>query len=123
MMTAELPYRGKRETLLALIKVLDIPPHKVERIAWYLGELHKWNKLRNHIAHSIWKGGSRARSIKPLSLSIRGGTVSSTGLDADERDYTDEELVNIAKEMVKLHERFRDYLLDARLIPSSSDED
>lgn len=123
MMTAELPYRGKRETLLAIIKVVDLAAEKVERITWFLGEIHKWNKLRNFIAHSTWKVGARPRSIKPFSLSVRGGSVTTHGMEHDERDYTDEELVDIANEMVKLHDQFQQYLLSADLLPKRSDND
>src|SRR5262245_38946524 len=41
MMTAELPYRGKRDTTLALLKLGTLPPENVERVIWFLGELHK----------------------------------------------------------------------------------
>jgi hypothetical protein len=123
MMTAELPYRGKRDTTLALLKLGTLPPENVERVIGFLGELHKWNKLRNSIAHSAWKEGARPRSIKPLGLSVRGGTVTATGLDPDERDYTDVELLDIADELISLHTRFQEYLYSVDLLPKSTDKD
>jgi hypothetical protein len=85
MITAELPYRGKREALLAMIKIKSLPADQIERIAWFLGELHKYSALRNAIAHSAWKCGARPNSVKPLSLSVRGGEVTFKGVDEGER--------------------------------------
>jgi hypothetical protein len=122
MMAAELPYRGKRETLLALIKAKPLPDDQISRIAWFLGELNKRNALRNAIAHQAWKKGLRPNSIKPLGLSVRGGSVSFAGLQEDERDYTVDELIDIANELIRLYEQFRDYLGDVSLLPVHSDE-
>jgi len=52
MITSELPYRGKRETLLAMIKQKPLSENQIEKIGGYLGQLHKYNQLRNAIAHS-----------------------------------------------------------------------
>jgi hypothetical protein len=116
MIAAELPYRGKRDALLAMIKSKPLPAEQIERIAWFLGELHKRNGLRNAIAHSAWKHGVRDNAVKPLSLSVRGG-LTIKGTDEDELDYTDEELVNIAIELETNHNRFRDYLFSVDLLP------
>jgi hypothetical protein len=116
MIAAELPYRGKRDALLAMIKSKPLPAEQIERIAWFLGELHKRNGLRNAIAHSAWKHGVRDNAVKPLSLSVRGG-LTIKGTDEDELDYTDEELVNIAIEFETNHNRFRDYLFSVDLLP------
>jgi hypothetical protein len=118
MITSELPYRGKRDALLAMIKAkMVLPPEQVERITWFLGQLHKHNGLRNAIAHSTWKSSARPNAVKPLSLSVRGGAVTFKGIEDDEPDYTDEELVNIANELIRNYEQFRDYLLSVNLLP------
>jgi hypothetical protein len=117
MITAELPYRGKRDALLAMIKVKQLPPDQIERIAWFLGELHKYNGLRNAIAHSSWTEGARPNSVKPFSLSVRGGEVILRGVNQDERDYTEQELIDIARELFRNQERFRDYLFSVNLLP------
>lgn len=118
MMMAELPYHRKRDTLLALIKSGTIPSEQIERVTWFLGELHKWNKLRNFIAHLAWKEGKRPHSIKPFGLSGRGGKVTAIGYDPDDRDYTDEELVDIANELESLYSRFQEYLFSVNLLPT-----
>jgi hypothetical protein len=121
MIAAELPYRGKRDALLAMIKSKPFPAEQIERIAWFLGELHKRNGLRNAIAHSAWKHGVRDNAIKPLSLSVRGERLTIKGTDEDELDYTDEELVNIAIELDTNYYRFRDYLFSVDLLPRDSE--
>jgi hypothetical protein len=115
MLMAELPYRGKRDTVLALIKI-HLDEDKAGRVQGYLGELHKWSKLRNAIAHSTWKEGKRSNSIKPFSMSVRGGEMKPAGLDSDEQDYTDVELVEIARQLLDLHTRFRKYLDAAGIV-------
>jgi hypothetical protein len=94
--TAELPYRGKRETLIAMIKQATIDPKHVERVCWFLGELHKHSHLRNSIAHSAWKAGGREGAIKPLAMSIRGGQTAFKGMDDAETDYTASDLLAVA---------------------------
>ncbi len=80
-----------------------------------------FRRLRNSIAHSLWKEGTRPRSIKPFGLSVRGGTLTAIGYDQDERDYTDEELVDIANELTSLHTQFQEYLYSVDLLPKEPD--
>lgn len=120
MITAELPYRGKRETLLAMIKEKPLPPEQIEKISGYLGQLHQWNPLRNSIAHSQWKRGKRPGSVMPFGVSIRGGEADYIGFN-DERDYTIDELISIANQLVGLRTRFSDYLRSIGLLPRSED--
>jgi hypothetical protein len=40
MLTAELPYRSKRDTFKAMIKAKPLPADQIERINWFLGQLH-----------------------------------------------------------------------------------
>jgi hypothetical protein len=122
MVSAELPYRGKRDILLALINERRIPPDQIEKVTGYLGELHKWNKLRNAIAHSTWTPGERPDSIKPLSLSVRGGKATYTGIDPEEdREYTKRELINIGNQLIDLHRRFFTYLQSIDLLPTKDE--
>lgn len=118
MAASELPYRGKRDTLLALIKEKPLPKDQIEKISGYLGELHKWNKLRNAIAHFVWKPGERSDSIKPMGLSVRGGATTYTGIEPDERDYTKAELISIGNQLIDLRSRFFKYLQSTGLLPT-----
>lgn len=124
LLTAELPYRGKRETMLAMLKDYRVDGTIRERISWFMGELHKHNQLRNHIAHSRWTAGNRPKSIKPISLSIRGGTATMLGVNSEEKDYTDKEMINIAHELIRNRNQFATYLISNGLLqqPTSEDE-
>jgi hypothetical protein len=66
-LTGGLGYAAKCDALLSLLRDIEIAEDQKERIRWFLGELHKFNQLRNHIAHSVWKAGTRPQSIKPLA--------------------------------------------------------
>jgi hypothetical protein len=66
-LTGGLGYASKRDARLSLLRDIEIAQDRKERIRWFLGELHKFNQLRNHIAHSVWKAGTRPQSIKPLA--------------------------------------------------------
>src|SRR5687767_9836558 len=72
-LTAEMPYRAKKDAFVALLKSLTLPGDQVERICWFLGEINAYIDLRNAIAHNTWARGDRPESIKPLSLVVRGG--------------------------------------------------
>lgn len=122
MLTAELPYRGKRDTFRAMIKAKPLPTDQIERINWFLGQLHSKNKLRNAIAHYEWKDGQRYGAIKPLSLSVRDGVAKATGLDPSERDYTANELIDEANYLVKLHAEFMIYLSSVGLLPRAKSD-
>lgn len=121
MVTAELPYRGKRDTLLALMKANSLPDDQIEKLSGYLGELHRSNPLRNAIAHSVWREGDRPGSIKPLGLSVRGGEASFLGIEAEDRDYTKKELISIANQLMDLRTRVFTYLQSIGLLPTVED--
>jgi hypothetical protein len=122
MITSELPYRGKRDTLLAMIKARGLSKTQIEKISGFLGQLHKYNKLRNAIAHSSWKEGSRPESVKPFGMSVRSGDTTVVGMDDEEPDYTAEELINIANELITLRDRFHRYLMSEKLLPDALEE-
>jgi hypothetical protein len=99
MMTSGLGYAGKRDALRSLLRDVEIAGNLRERIVWFMGELHKHNQLRNHVAHSMWKEGTRPGSIKPIGADPRGGDAKYLGLDPSEKDYLLVELIEIADEL------------------------
>jgi hypothetical protein len=117
LLTSGLGYSGKRDAILSLLRDVQLPPRQKERIKWFLGELHKHNQLRNHVAHSIWKAGTRPHSIKPIGADARGGLARFIGLDPKEKDWLLDELLHIANELGKNHDRFVDYLASVSLMP------
>jgi hypothetical protein len=110
LVTSGLGYTGKRDALLSLLRDVDIDASQRERIRWFMGELHKHNQLRNHVAHSMWKAGERPGSIKPLGANPRGGKAKFVGHDPNEPDYLLDELTEIADELGRNFDGFRDYL-------------
>jgi len=117
LITAGLGYSGKRDALLSLLRDVSLPDDQVERIRWFLGELHKHNQLRNHIAHSLWKPGTRHGTIKPVGAIARGGLARFLGSDPNEEDWSLRDLATIADELSTNYNRFLDYAEKASLIP------
>jgi hypothetical protein len=116
MLTVELSYRAKRETLLSLIRAKPLLKRQVERIESYLAALHRRNGLRNAIAHQEWKEGARGGTVRPFGLSIRGGTVSVKGMSENEQEYTEDELIAIANELALNYDKFLAFLEKEKLL-------
>jgi hypothetical protein len=110
IMTVELAYRARRETLLSLMKAKPLPKRQLERIGTFLSVLDKRNGLRNAIAHQVWKSGKRSGSIRPVGISVRGGEVTFKGLLEGEDDYTADKLRRIANELARSYDKFVAYL-------------
>jgi hypothetical protein len=123
MLTAELPYRGKRDTLSAVIKLKNLPPDQLQKLNGYLGKIHKWSGLRNAIAHRTWTHGVRPDSIKPFGISVREGEATFIGFEGDERDYTAEELIVIANDVTTTRSKLIIYLKSVDLLPNRAPDD
>jgi hypothetical protein len=103
LLTRELPYAGKRDTLYSYMEYKQTPEERIRReIRSILEAANEHNPLRNHIAHSIWRGGSRPNSIRPVTIRVRGGKGKIIGSDTDPDD-TDAELSNVADKLHRLH--------------------
>lgn len=120
VLTAGLNYTAKRDALLSLIQATTVSEDKTQQIREYLDELHKYNALRNSIAHSLWVQGERANAIKPMRLVVRGGVVKLLGHAEGEQDFTAEELLQSASEIAGIYNRFLEFLIASKLIPESA---
>ena len=121
-LTAEVPYRAKKDAFIALLRS-GAPAEQVTRISEFLGEIHKYNNIRNAIAHNGWKPGTRPGSIKPLSLGVRGGTTSILGISDDEPEYTEDDLKAVVDDLFKFYDRFRRYLFEIGFLPMRGGHD
>src|ERR1700733_11208984 len=94
VLTRELSYRAKRDTLYSWMEVTNFRDEDKTEIKGFLDAIDRYSYLRNHIAHSIWMPENRAGSIKPISIKVQGGKGKLFGLpdNPDERDYKEEEL-------------------------------
>ena len=100
-MTGDLGFRAKRDCLLSITKLKR--PDIVSELEEILKRVQTANKLRNSVAHSIWKPGRRPNSIKPIGIVTRGGQARFVGVSDNEKDWTLEELWNNAHEIELLH--------------------
>lgn len=110
ILMSEHGYAGKRNTTKSLVAASNLPDKTKEKLQWFLGEVHKHNGLRNHIAHSVWVVGKRPKSVKPFGLSARSGKPLITGMRDEDSDYLIEELESQAQELNKTYNDFKDYL-------------
>jgi hypothetical protein len=93
---SQLSYSAKSD---ALKSILIIEKNKLfahrQRLISIVDRFNQYAPLRNTIAHQYWLKGARPNSIKPLTVSSRGGRVKIRGLEEDERDYLTDELFEI----------------------------
>ena len=116
-------YAGKRDAFQSLLRVAHVPPEiDIEKLRGFVGEIHKHSSLRNKIAHCTWTPGTRPNSIKPTEMMVRGGKAEFVGVDDDDTDYTEAELIQIANELTQLHHRFHAYLDETGLLAAIAEK-
>jgi hypothetical protein len=117
ILTRELGYRAKRDTLYSWMEVTNVRDKDKAEIKGFLDAIDHYSYLRNHISHSIWMSGVRPGSIKPISIKVQGGKGKLYGLpnDQDERDYIEEELTEIAVRLVFIVNSYIQFLRDTGL--------
>lgn len=121
MATSLLSHTQKHDTLKSLLKFESASANRhAERIAWYLGETKKYLRLRNDIAHSVWKVGARPGSIRPMYATARGGDGKFVGHADDERDYIVQDLAQIADELSDRYDQFEHFLRSNGLLPKGA---
>lgn len=114
-----LGYTAKCEALTSLISMSKLPEGYAATITTALGDFNAHNALRNGIAHHVWREGARPNSVKFLSITSRGGKAKVRGVREDERDFTTDELIDIADALLGIQERFADYLVEVGIIPKA----
>jgi hypothetical protein len=113
-----LSYSAKCDVLKSLLKIVNFPNDHNEIIKTHVGNFNAYSRLRNDIAHHTWIPGDRPGSIKPLSVSARGGKAEVRGVHDDERDYKLDELDEIARTLIRIHNELRDFLEKVGAIPN-----
>jgi hypothetical protein len=123
IVTRELGYSAKRDTLYSWMEIAQIDRTLREPIKTFFDAVDGYNPLRNLIAHSIWTHGTRPGSIKPVTVKVRGGKGRFFGdpKDPTERDWTEEEMTNIAAKLGIIHNSYVSFLRDSGLYASIGD--
>ena len=111
-----LGYSAKCEALTSLLGVVSGPAECADAITSALAEFKKYVPLRNAIAHHPWKEGTRPQTIKHLSVSSRGGKAIWRGMEDDDRDYTIDELIDIADRLLETHDKLVAYFVETGLM-------
>jgi len=109
---SNLAYNAKCEALKSLLDLNPWPDRdRADIVLKFIADFNLQAPLRNLIAHHPWMQGKRPGSIKPLSVRSRGGKAKFQGMSDDERDYTADELFEIADNLVGIHEDFVKFLI------------
>jgi hypothetical protein len=111
LVTASLGYNAKCDTLLSLVAVSEMDEALRDGIRSHIQEVNAFAALRNSIAHHVWVTGTRPGSVKPLSVTARGGKGKIKGLKDDEPDYTIDDLSGMGKRMIAARESFFHFLI------------
>jgi hypothetical protein len=111
-----LGYTAKTEALTSLIGIHNIPAGMATTMTNAVDKFKGYYNLRKAIAHQVWLRGSRPESIKVISISAKGGKAKVRGTDDGLRDYTVDELIDIANELLLFVEGFASYLRKEKII-------
>ena len=109
LLTRDLGYAAKRDALYSYMEFYETPDELKAQIRAFLDAAHEYNALRNHIAHSLWRRGSRPNSVRPLTIKVRCGKCKLVGAD-DEPDYTETELGLIADKLRQIHNSYMQFM-------------
>jgi hypothetical protein len=109
LLTRELGYSAKRDALYSYMEVMETPDDLKVAIKGFLDAANEYLGLRNHIAHSLWRKGSRPKSIRPMTIRVRAGKGKIIGGD-EERDYTETELALIADKLRQIHNSYIQFM-------------
>ncbi len=90
-----------------------MPTDHKKQIKAFLGAADKFYVLRNNIAHGMWCDGARPKSIKPMTILIKGGSGKQIGIQDDERDYTIEELGHASDKLSWIINSYLNFLRSA----------
>lgn len=98
------PYRAVdlRRVVKSVAKELEWPNGALEEFVGIVGESKEPSQLRNHIAHSQWVPGKRTGAIKPIGLDILNEKARTFGHLEEERDWTADEIENVASKLADL---------------------
>lgn len=96
----------------SLAKAKEPITPEVERFLQIVGDLAKFSRIRNYVAHSQWTTGARLGSIKPTGIDIRDGKARVLGYGEDEKDWTVDDLYAESDALVELSARIRAFLID-----------
>lgn len=89
ILTKALSYGQKRDTLYSYLELYKMENQAHESaIKAFLDRAHRYNPLRNNIAHALWREGIRPSAIRAGYLDVRRGKGKIVGYEDDEKDYT-----------------------------------
>jgi hypothetical protein len=115
LLTQQLQYSARRDTLYSWMEATGLNEKGKAEIEGFFDAVHKYSPLRNYIAHSIWRQGTRPGSIKPITAKVRGGKGKLLGRDDTEQDYTDDELRDIALRLAYIMNSYSRFLRESGL--------
>lgn len=123
IMTEPYSAQNLRSVAKCAIKEAAIPQADRDLIIRIIGEFKSFGPLRNAVAHSRWRPGTRPGSFKPVGIDIRSDSAKLIGHSADERDWTADELQAEALKLRRLNNRLATYHRESGLTEAIDKKD
>jgi hypothetical protein len=116
---SQLSYSAKCDSLKSILCVVGngLFDHR-QGLESIVDGFNEYSTVRNAIAHNQWVEGTRPNSIKPLSVTSRGGKLKIRGLTGDDKDYLAAELMEIANNLFDIRLELMQFTLDIGIGPS-----
>ncbi|MEM7214852.1 MAG: hypothetical protein AAF423_04850 [Pseudomonadota bacterium] len=114
-MAVSAPYQSRdlKDVVKSIAKLSEFEHEdEYDKIIDLVGRFQGFSHIRNEIAHCRWTEGVRGDSIKPISVKVGKGKVVAKGFDDGERDYTNQELIDLANGIFKLNNDLRRFIVD-----------
>jgi hypothetical protein len=106
----------KRDYIVALAGVAAWPPYAIDGLTRLMKRTEEAFKLRNDIAHNVWRKGRRPGTIKPISIRARR-TLKMLGSGHNEREWTAAQLEAEARKFHQLGLELAQFMKQYGLAP------
>lgn len=108
-------------TLLLKIKAInarDADPGRRAEVGRLIERMEATGTLRNEIAHGSWTASQRAGYIRPSGMLVKAKGVQILGFADAEKDYSPQQLSDMADELLNIHSDIVDFLRRNGVDPS-----
>jgi hypothetical protein len=114
ILTKGLSYSQKRDTFYSYLEIYPlVDKAHVAKLKDFFDRAHTYNPLRNNIAHALWRPGVRPGTIRAGYVDVRYGKGKVVGYNEDDKDYTVDELGDVANALHAIVNDLIRYLRDS----------
>ena len=111
-------YEQKRQLLFVIIDDTNASDDQKKHFKKLVENIGQKSALRNNVAHCVWRQGRKEGTIKPFVIKTKARLLL-LGSDADEKEWTADELHSEADEILERASAFKKFLVDYGMFPRS----